>query len=305
METVTATDVPEESALRPLLPEAYFFDAWRAPLNGTSLTPAGIFLQAVKATPAWVTKLMALRNLIVRQLGLKDVGPMTVLTQQARPGLPDWRPPRHLQRFRQHSKRAAARHRRPPSRRSRVRSEAGRRAGGYTVSTVVKARQSARAGLYVARRTHPSSRCQSAHAPGGCLRRGGGGPPTDCSHAREAAVWNKGHRPPRRARHPDRQFGHETDAPHPWRNARGCVQEGLFIMAAEMTLASRLRRAVAGKTLIVLAYFGIGAPWTWIGIIALQPGIIGLVPFPGAARPFDENPRCLLRMNLWRFRTWA
>ena len=82
METVTATDVPEESALRPLLPEAYFFDAWRAPLNGASLTPAGIFLQTVKATPAWVTRLMALRNLIVRQLGLKDVGPMTVVTDK-------------------------------------------------------------------------------------------------------------------------------------------------------------------------------------------------------------------------------
>ncbi len=82
METVTATDVPEESALRTLLPEAYFFDAWRAPLNGVTLTPAGIFLQTVKATPAWVTKLMALRNLIVRQLGLKDVGPMTVPTDK-------------------------------------------------------------------------------------------------------------------------------------------------------------------------------------------------------------------------------
>ncbi len=50
-------------------------------------------------------------------------------------------------------------------------------------------------------------------------------------------------------------------------------------MAAQMTLASRLRRAVAGKTLIVLAYFGIGAPWTWIGIIPLTAGIIGWCPF--------------------------
>jgi hypothetical protein len=29
----------------------------------------------------------------------------------------------------------------------------------------------------------------------------------------------------------------------------------------------------------VLAYFGIGAPWTWIGIIPLTAGIFGWCPF--------------------------
>lgn len=50
-------------------------------------------------------------------------------------------------------------------------------------------------------------------------------------------------------------------------------------MAHQMTAASRIRRAAAGKTLVVLAYFGIGAPWTWIGIIPLTAGIIGWCPF--------------------------
>jgi hypothetical protein len=80
MKTVTVTEVPEESALREFLAEAHFFDAYRAALGDTTLTPVEFFLHAVKATPAWVTGLMSLRNLIVRQLGLKDVGMMRSAT---------------------------------------------------------------------------------------------------------------------------------------------------------------------------------------------------------------------------------
>jgi hypothetical protein len=74
--TVTVTEVPGESSLQKLLSEAHFYDAYRAPLSRATLTPVEIFLHAVKATPAWVMRLMSLRNLIVRQLGLKDVGSM-------------------------------------------------------------------------------------------------------------------------------------------------------------------------------------------------------------------------------------
>jgi hypothetical protein len=76
VETVTATEVPEESTLRELLSEAHFHDAYRAALHDASLTPVEIFLCTAKVTPAWVTGLMSLRNLIVRQFGLKDVGAM-------------------------------------------------------------------------------------------------------------------------------------------------------------------------------------------------------------------------------------
>jgi hypothetical protein len=75
---VTAAEVPEESALRPMLAAADFFDAYRSPLNDPALAPIEIFIRAARTGPAWATWLMNLRNFIVRQIGLKDVGPMTV-----------------------------------------------------------------------------------------------------------------------------------------------------------------------------------------------------------------------------------
>ncbi len=76
MGTVTAGNIPTESALYALLPSADFFDAYQAPLSDPALTPAEIFLKIARATPQWVEWLMAVRNAIVRQIGLKDVGAM-------------------------------------------------------------------------------------------------------------------------------------------------------------------------------------------------------------------------------------
>jgi hypothetical protein len=75
---VTATEVPAESALRGMLAGADFHDAYRCPLNDQALTPVEIFIRAAKRDAAWVSWLMSMRNFIVRQLGLKDVGAMTV-----------------------------------------------------------------------------------------------------------------------------------------------------------------------------------------------------------------------------------
>ncbi len=50
-------------------------------------------------------------------------------------------------------------------------------------------------------------------------------------------------------------------------------------MTRPMTVASRIRRAAAGKALILLALFGIGTPWTWIGAIPLMAGVTGWCPF--------------------------
>ena len=50
-------------------------------------------------------------------------------------------------------------------------------------------------------------------------------------------------------------------------------------MTRPMSLASRLRRAAAGVALILLASLGIGAPWTWAGIVPLTAGAIGWCPF--------------------------
>jgi hypothetical protein len=73
---VTATAVPDDSALRPWLAGADFYDAYEAPLNTATLSPAEIFVRASRATPRWVDDLMSIRNRIVRLFGLKDVGAM-------------------------------------------------------------------------------------------------------------------------------------------------------------------------------------------------------------------------------------
>ncbi|THD52554.1 MAG: DUF2867 domain-containing protein [Bradyrhizobium sp.] len=75
---VTATTVPDESALKPTLADADFYDAYEAPLNTAMLSPTEIFLRASRSTPRWVDDLMAIRNHIVRLFGLKDVGALKV-----------------------------------------------------------------------------------------------------------------------------------------------------------------------------------------------------------------------------------
>jgi hypothetical protein len=75
---VTATTVPDQSALQATLANADFYDAYEAPLSSAMLSPTEIFLRASRSTPQWVDDLMAIRNRIVRLFGLKDVGAMKV-----------------------------------------------------------------------------------------------------------------------------------------------------------------------------------------------------------------------------------
>ena len=74
MTVVSADDVPRESSLYATLSKADFHDSYQAPLHDPALTPAEIFLKASRATPAWVGQAMTVRNFLVRQIGLKDVG---------------------------------------------------------------------------------------------------------------------------------------------------------------------------------------------------------------------------------------
>jgi Protein of unknown function (DUF2867) len=76
MSQVQETNVPAESVLHATLTDADFYDAYEAPLTDASLTPTEIFLRATRATPPWVSHLMSVRNIIVKQFGLKDVGGM-------------------------------------------------------------------------------------------------------------------------------------------------------------------------------------------------------------------------------------
>jgi hypothetical protein len=77
MTIVTETEIPAESMLRASIGTADFYDAYSAPLRDAALPPAEIFLRTMRATPDWVSRLMRLRNRIVRRIGLKDVGEMT------------------------------------------------------------------------------------------------------------------------------------------------------------------------------------------------------------------------------------
>jgi len=83
MYEVIAARTPGESALRSWLANADFHDAWSTPLRNGALTPTEIFLRASRTAPVWIGRLMALRNWVVRQIGLKDVGSMSDATGKA------------------------------------------------------------------------------------------------------------------------------------------------------------------------------------------------------------------------------
>lgn len=77
---VSETTVPGESALQSSTADAYFYDAYEAPLNTVTLSPMEIFLRGSRTTPHWVDSLMSIRNRIVGLFGLKDVGAMRITT---------------------------------------------------------------------------------------------------------------------------------------------------------------------------------------------------------------------------------
>ena len=50
-------------------------------------------------------------------------------------------------------------------------------------------------------------------------------------------------------------------------------------MKANVGGIDRIMRILAGLVLIGLAIAGIGAPWTWIGIVPLVTGVFSFCPF--------------------------
>jgi hypothetical protein len=74
MKAVFASPVPTGSLIARRLPGAYFHDAWAVEPSDPALSPLRQFLLATQATPAWVNRLMSLRNRVVARLGLKDLG---------------------------------------------------------------------------------------------------------------------------------------------------------------------------------------------------------------------------------------
>lgn len=49
-------------------------------------------------------------------------------------------------------------------------------------------------------------------------------------------------------------------------------------MTANVGGIDKILRIIAGLVLIVLAIMGIGAPWTWIGVVPLATGLMGWCP---------------------------
>jgi Protein of unknown function (DUF2867) len=91
MSTATPCEFPSTSALRHLLPGAYFFDAYRMEVPDPAHTAMAYFLKTAARTPAWVNGLMALRNRVVAWVGLKNLGSISALDpykqeQDYRPG---------------------------------------------------------------------------------------------------------------------------------------------------------------------------------------------------------------------------
>lgn len=70
----TVSEVPPGSAINARLPGAYFHDSYVISVPDATRSALSYFLTAVANTPPWVNSLMALRNKIVRFVGLKDLG---------------------------------------------------------------------------------------------------------------------------------------------------------------------------------------------------------------------------------------
>jgi hypothetical protein len=74
MTKARASEVPAFSALRGSLGTAYFYDCYTVELPPDDRSPLELYLSVASRTPRWIEILMGVRNKIVAQLGLKDVG---------------------------------------------------------------------------------------------------------------------------------------------------------------------------------------------------------------------------------------
>jgi Protein of unknown function (DUF2867) len=70
----TESAAPQGSQIALRLPRAYFHDAWTISAAEPSLCALGQFLRVAQKTPAWIDRLMRLRNRVVGLFGLKNLG---------------------------------------------------------------------------------------------------------------------------------------------------------------------------------------------------------------------------------------
>lgn len=72
--TVREIQVPAGTAIHATLPGAQFFDAYEVADPHPARSALQTWLDVVARTPRWTQRLMALRNTLVRLVGLKDLG---------------------------------------------------------------------------------------------------------------------------------------------------------------------------------------------------------------------------------------
>jgi Protein of unknown function (DUF2867) len=80
--------VPSASQISRQLEGAYFYDCYALPVapRDAAATALELYLSVVAQTPSWVNRLMAVRNRVVKWVGLKDLGNLNaVATEQTKP----------------------------------------------------------------------------------------------------------------------------------------------------------------------------------------------------------------------------
>ena len=79
---------PAESQLHRRLDQAFYSDAFETELRASGLTPVEIATHVLAATPGWVDGLVAIRDRIVRPLGLKAAGRLSLPDASRAPRAP-------------------------------------------------------------------------------------------------------------------------------------------------------------------------------------------------------------------------
>ncbi|CAN7620703.1 DUF2867 domain-containing protein [Acidovorax sp. LjRoot194] len=74
LRTVHAVPLPEGTVIHAALPGAQYADAYQTPDPHPNASALQAWLDMVARTPHWTRALMAVRNRLVRLVGLKDVG---------------------------------------------------------------------------------------------------------------------------------------------------------------------------------------------------------------------------------------
>lgn len=74
LRTVHAVPVPEGTVIHAALPGAQYADAYQTPDPHPDTSALQAWLDVVARTPRWIQALMALRNTLVRVVGLKGLG---------------------------------------------------------------------------------------------------------------------------------------------------------------------------------------------------------------------------------------